>query len=157
MTREEFWNTVDDFDSLLDFMHEIDYDNDILDDDQYDDYVNDDISECDCSWWVLKDYLDSLPESRRNTYYRRNASFDYDVLDDNDLENYKSDVSEFCDDWGFWDDPEDEDGDEDEDMPGDYDDESDPYFKSVPLDKLEDDELNVHTGVGAVSMLGMLF
>ena len=110
MTRNEFIDNITEWYELKDFCSDFDCDvcEDIYDDDDYDDIVEEDIRDAiaDYGWRDIRDFLGNLPSGYY--YYRRNSAFDYDGLDDDDFEDYKEDVLEWGDDYGAWDDEEEE-------------------------------------------------
>ena len=88
MTRQEWIDTIDDFDDLISFCNHNGYEEwteNYYDDNDYDRAVNEDISDRDGGWWDLRDYLNNLPNSRRGSFYRRDGWFDYTELSQDDL------------------------------------------------------------------------
>ena len=108
MTRSEFLDNITEWYELKDFCNDFDCDvcEDIYDDDDYDDYVEEDIRDAiaDYGWRDIRDFLGNLPSGY--DYYRRNSTLDYDGLGDDDFEDYKEDVLEWGDDYGVWEDEE---------------------------------------------------
>lgn len=121
MTRNYFLDYVTDWSELIELCQDYNCDicEDIIDDDTLDEYVDSDISNRDCGWRSLRDYLPDIPTGY--DYYRCDGSFDYVGLDDGDFEDYKSRVLDWMDEDDLWDAEE---GEEDEDEEGfdpDYD------------------------------------
>ena len=110
MTRSEFLDNITEWYELKDFCNDFDCDvcEDIYDDDDYDDCVEEDIRDAiaDYGWRDIRDFLGNLPSGY--DYYRRNSTLDYDGLGDDDFEDYKEDVLEWGDDYGVWEDEEEE-------------------------------------------------
>ena len=121
MTRSEFLDNITEWYELKDFCNDFDCDvcEDIYDDDDYDDYVEEDIRDAiaDYGWRDIRDFLGNLPSGY--DYYRRNSTLDYDGLGDDDFEDYKEDVLEWGDDYGVWEDEEEEEYAEDDFSVGD--------------------------------------
>ena len=111
MTRSYFLDCVTDWSELIELCREYDCDicEDIIDDDELNEYVDSDISNTDYGWRSIRDFLADIPTGY--DYYRCDGSFDYVGLDDSDFEDYKSRVLD------LW---EPEEG-EDEDFDPDYD------------------------------------
>ena len=121
LTRNYFLDYVTDWSELIELCQDYNCDicEDIIDDDTLDEYVDSDISNRDCGWRSLRDYLSDIPTGY--DYYRYDGSFDYVGLDDGDFEDYKSRVLDWMDEDDLWDAEE---GEEDEDEEGfdpDYD------------------------------------
>lgn len=120
MTRNYFLDYVADWDELIELCR--DYDcgicEDIIDDDTLDEYVDSDISGCDCDWRSLRDYLSGIPTGY--DYYRCDGLFDYVGLDDGDFEDYKSRVLDWMDEDELWDAEEGEEEEDEEDFDPDY-------------------------------------
>ena len=111
MTRQEFFDNVEDFDELIEVCS--DYGcgicNDVYDSDQLDDWIDDHTDEwaANSSWRDLRDKLDAIP-----TGYDYYSIDDYDYiygLDNRDFETYKSNVAEWIDNEELWEDEEDDD------------------------------------------------
>ena len=130
MTREEWIDSMEDFDDLRtwcidngvfeDTMY------DIYDDYEVDDQVNDDVANCDDSWSNLRDYLNDIPTGYN--WYRRDGSFDYVGLTHSDFLDLKQEVLDYLDEYGGYFDDEEE---EEEDlapfeMPEDHEEELEP-------------------------------
>lgn len=117
MTRNEFIENITEWWELKEFCSDNDCSvcEDIISEDEYDEYVSDDISNevGNYGWTEIRDSLYDLPSGY--DYYRVNGTFNYDGLDQDDFEDYKESVLEWGDDWGTWDEEEEEDGDEDAD------------------------------------------
>ena len=111
MTRNEFIDNITEWYELKDFCNDFDCDvcEDIYDDDDYDDYVEEDVRDAvgECSWREIRDLLCDLPSGY--DYYRRNGNLDYDGMDNDDFEDYKEQALEWGDDYGVWEDEEEED------------------------------------------------
>lgn len=111
MTRNEFIDNITEWYELKDFCNDFDCDvcEDIYDDDDYDDCVEEDVRDAvgECSWREIRDSLCDLPS--RYDYYRRNGDLDYDGMDNDDFEDYKEQALEWGDDYGVWEDEEEED------------------------------------------------
>ena len=111
MTRNEFIDNITEWYELKDFCNDFDCDvcEDIYDDDDYDDCVEEDVRDAvgECSWREIRDSLCDLPSGY--DYYRRNGSLDYDGMDNDDFEDYKERALEWGDDYGVWEDEEEED------------------------------------------------
>ena len=110
MTRQEFFDNVEDFDELIEVCS--DYGcgicNDVYDSDQLDDWIDDHTDEwaANSSWRDLRDKLDAIP-----TGYDYYSIDDYDYiygLDNRDFETYKSNVAEWIDNEELWEDEEDD-------------------------------------------------
>ena len=119
MTRQEFIDNVTLWGELLEVCYDYDCDicEDIINDEQYDEYIEQDIYDRDCSWRELRDCLCDV-EDNNYYYYRRNGWLDYEGLnEESDFREYKDRVLEWMDDWENWDyddEEEDEDGWDDE-------------------------------------------
>ena len=110
MTRQEFIDSVTTWNELLEFCNDYGCDvcEDIIDDEEYDDYIEEDVSARDCNWSDLRDYLNDVP-SNNYYYYLRNGWLDYQGLNDgSDFREYKDRVLEGMDDWDDWDDDDEE-------------------------------------------------
>ena len=92
LTRSYFLDCVTDWSELIELCREYDCDicEDIIDDDELNEYVNSDISNTDYGWRSIRDFLADIPTGY--DYYRCDGSFDYVGLDDSDFEDYKSRV-----------------------------------------------------------------
>ena len=104
MTQSEWWNTIDDFNDLISWcrdneMFEEEVEN-IIGDDSYDEYVNEDISNYYYGWRDLRDALDGLPYGY--DWYRVDGMFDYVGLDDSDFEDIKQDICDRLEDRGYF-------------------------------------------------------
>ncbi len=114
MTRNYFLDYIDEFDGLKDLCREHDCDicDGIIDSRQFDEYVDDDISEAlpYHNWQEIRDMLNGIPYGY--DYYRVDGSFDYSGLDSYDFESYKQEVLEWMDENGLWDYEADEEEDE---------------------------------------------
>lgn len=109
MTSNEWWEDICDYDELISWCrdHELceDYIENIISDDEYDEYVNGDISNYYYGWRDLRDALCGLPGGY--DWYRVDGMFDYVGLDDSDFEDIKQDVCSHLEDIGFFDDEDD--------------------------------------------------
>ena len=119
MTRSYFLDYVTEWGELIELCREYDCDicEDIIDEDELDDYVSSDISNTDYGWRSIRDSLSDIPTGY--DYYRCDGTFDYVGLDDSDFEDYKSRVLDWMDEDDLWEPEEGE--DEDEDFDPDYD------------------------------------
>lgn len=94
MTISEFERYITTWDELLEFCN----DNglytceDIASESIYEEWVEEDIANRECSWYALADYMQELP--RYGEYFVRNSWLDYEVLNDSDFESYKQGVYE---------------------------------------------------------------
>ena len=97
MTRSYFLDYVTDWYELIDLCRDYDCDicEDIIDDDQLDDYVLEDINNSERSWRDIRDFLSDIPTGYE--YYRCDGTFDYVGLDESDFEDYKSRVLDWMD------------------------------------------------------------
>lgn len=117
MTRQDFIDNVTTWSQLLRVCYDYDCDvcEDIIDDEQYDDYIEEDISNRECDWSDLRDCLNDIP-SNNYYYYHRNGWLDYEGLNDgSDFRAYKDRVLEWMDDLENWDDDEEDEDDGDDD------------------------------------------
>lgn len=114
MTRSYFLDNVTEWSELIELCrdHDCNICEDIIDEDQLDEYVDYDIRNSDYGWWEIRDYLSNISTSY--SYYRCDGTFDYTGLDDADFEDYKARVLEWMDDNDLWDDEEDEEDFDDE-------------------------------------------
>ena len=147
MTRNEFIDNVNDFDALMEVCNDWGYELDLYTSGDYDSEVEDDVSNRDCSWDDLRDYLNDLPYGYE--YYRRNGWLDYDGMDDDEFQDYKDEVEEWMADNGYFD----EEDEEDEDVADDYieDDEEDDADEGEPV---ADEDFGVDDLIG---MCGVAF
>lgn len=105
MTKQEWRDDICDFGDFIDFCRGNGYDTwtyDYYDDSGYDDMVEEDIADRDCSWWDLRDFLAALPSSRRNRYYHRLGWMDYQELEDEDLQMVLDDLESELEEDGFF-------------------------------------------------------
>lgn len=118
MTRSYFWDYVTDWGELIELCRDYQCNicEDIIDDDQLDEYVMDDISNSDQSWQGIRDSLGNIPTGY--DYYRYDGTFDYVGLDDSDFEDYKSRVLDWMDEDSMWDAEEDDEDEVDFVSPG---------------------------------------
>lgn len=110
MTRSYFLDNVIEWYELIELCrnNECDICEDIIDDDQLDEYIDYDIRESGCGWRAIRDCLSNI--STGYNYYRCDGAFNYFGLDDTDLDDYKVSVLDWMDDHGLWDDEEGEEG-----------------------------------------------
>lgn len=148
MTRNEFIDNITEWYELKDFCNDFDCDvcEDIYDDDDYDDYVEDDVRDAvgECSWREIRDLLCDLPSGY--DYYRRNGNLDYDGMGNDDFEEYKERALEWGDDYGVWD-------EEDEEF-----EESDDFFDfteeaSDEEEPVEDEDFSVGDLIGMCNVV----
>ena len=134
MTRSYFLDYVTDWYELIDLCRDYDCDicEDIIDDDQLDDYVLEDINNSERSWRDIRDFLSDIPTGYE--YYRCDGTFDYVGLDESDFEDYKSRVLDWMDEDSLWD-AEEEDEDE-----GDFDPNEVDFFSPGPEPEPEPEE-----------------
>lgn len=132
MTRSYFLDYVTDWYELIDLCRDYDCDicEDIIDDDQLDDYVLEDINNSERSWRDIRDFLSDIPTGYE--YYRCDGTFDYVGLDESDFEDYKSRVLDWMDEDSLWD-AEEEDEDE-----GDFDPNEVDFFSPGPESEPEE-------------------
>lgn len=108
MTRQQFEDEVESFGDLMDFCSEHglwDLD-EVCDDDAKDEYIDEDLRECDWGWLDIRDALDNIPTGY--DWYRRNGYLDFDALDEYDFEHYKEDVFNHAEESGCFDEEEEE-------------------------------------------------
>lgn len=117
MRRQEFIDDICDIGDLVTFCCNYGYDHyvdDIYYDETRNDFIDNEISEWDGTWWELRDYLYDLGDRGDYEYWRRD---EYDGswvgIDNDEFESLKSDVLEALDEDGFFDE-DDEDDEEDE-------------------------------------------
>lgn len=131
MTREQFYDQIEDFEDLIEFCD--DYDchecEDVVRDRDLSDMIDDDIRDALTydMWYEIRDALAGICADGFD-YFRKGGVFDYTGLDDYDFEEYKAEVAE----WAERNDIFDE-GDEDE-----RDDEEQPVES---VDEQDDEEL----------------
>lgn len=117
MTRQEFIDNIDDYYELRDFCQENDsYEfDDIIDQDSFDEYVNDNIWNNRYDWRDLQEWLNNIPTG----YYFYdviNGVFDAVGLSDENFESDKDEILQKATNKGWFDEEEpEEDSDEDED------------------------------------------
>lgn len=117
MTRNEFLEDVNDWESLIDFASEIECDvcDDLVLGENLSGRIADDLDDYayDYDWTDIRRWLMDIRDG--HDCYRRDGSFEYSVLDDEDFEGYKSDVINYADRYDYWDADEDEELDEEDD------------------------------------------
>lgn len=135
-------NCVTDWRELIELCYEHDCDicEDIIDDDQLDEYVDADISSSEYGWRSIRDYLTDIPTGY--DYYRCDGSFDYIGLDDSDFEDYKSKVLDWMDEDSLWDEEEEDEMDEDFDPDYDFFSPGEPEEPAEPPVEEEDFSVN---------------
>lgn len=141
MTRSYFVDYVTDWDELLELCRDYDCDicDDIIDDDQLDDYVDADIENTRRGWRDIRDYLNDIPTGY--DHYRCDGEFDYVALDnDGDFEDYKSRIFDWMDENDLWEPEEDEEYDEEDEES--YDDVVSPSEPEEPAVEEEDFSVN---------------
>ena len=133
MTRNEFIESVHDWESLIDFATEIECD--VCDElvlgsilssrisDDLDDYAYD------YDWTDIRRWLMDIQNG--HDCYRREACFEYSALDEDDFDGYKADVINYADRYNEWDE------DEDEEYDDEYSDEEEDE------DEIDDEEFEV--------------
>lgn len=112
MTRNYFLDYVTEWGELIELCREYDcyICEDIINEDELDDYVGSDICNTDYGWRSIRDFLSGIPTGY--DYYRSDGTFDYVGLDNSDFEDYKNRVLDWMDEYGIWD-AEEENEDED--------------------------------------------
>ena len=121
MTRNEFLEDINDWESLIDFAAEIECDacDDLVLGENLSGRISDDLNDYayDYDWTDIRRWLIDIRDG--HDCYNRSGSFEYSVLDEDDFDEYKSDVLRFADRYNYWDEEEDfddvEDYDDDED------------------------------------------
>lgn len=112
MTRQEFIDSIDNYSELKEFCYDNDCNilEDVYDEEARDEMVNEwlvDWARND-SWKELRDRLDNINDDYY--WYRYDDCYDewVGLNDYEDFDNYKNEVLEWADEYGCWDDPEDE-------------------------------------------------
>ena len=123
MTRQEFLDTVNEFDDLIVFCDEegCDYCEGIYSADGREDRINELLSDWEANWgW--RDIMDFLRDEANKDGYAWYVESDgtLDGLTDEDFERYKSDVLSWMDDGGYWDDPDEPGVEDDDEWTADY-------------------------------------
>lgn len=99
MTREQFYDQIEDFEDLIEFCD--DYDchecEDVVRDRDLSDMIDDDIRDALAynMWYEIRDALAGICTDGFD-YFRRGGSLDYTGLDDYDFEEYKTSVAEWA-------------------------------------------------------------
>lgn len=115
MTRNEFINDINDWEELIDFCRDMNYElcDDIYSEYSRDDYINDYLeniaSECG-DWRSLISTLEDITTGY--DYYLYESTTDWRGLDDGDFECYKETVVEWMDDRELWSEEEDDEEEE---------------------------------------------
>ena len=113
MTREAWRDSINTIGDFIDFCNDEgiweDVVADFLEEDSYDDAVQEDINEYYYGWHDLRDSLNNLPTGY--DWYRRDGMFDYVGLDDSDLDYYLDDLERYLDEIGWFTDEDHEDDD----------------------------------------------
>ncbi len=146
MTQSEWWNTINDFNDLISWcrdneMFEDEVEN-IISDDSYDEYVNEDISNYYYGWRDLRDALDDLPYGY--DWYRVDGMFDYVALDDSDFEDIKQDICDRLEDRGYFvaEEDEDESSQENTELGSEEDELSEPDDQDWEINELDNSVLS---------------
>lgn len=96
MTRQDFIETVDDFDSLMDFAREFDYDfDDVYTEEAYNDCINEELSNTGGNWTDIRDWLNSLPTDAY--YYTHDYEGDWEGRGEYDIDDLKNDFLDWAD------------------------------------------------------------
>lgn len=129
MTRQEFIDTVDDFDSLMDFARESGYEfEDVHTEEAYDDCINEELSDIGGHWTGIRDWLNSLPTD--GYFYTHDYNGDWEGRNEYDIEDLKNDFLDWADDRDDIFDPEEE--EEEEEGPTPWDDPPEQELPSIP-------------------------
>lgn len=119
MTRQEFIDTVDNFDSLMDFARESEFEfDDIYTEEAYDDCINEELSNTGGHWTDIRDWLNSLPTD--GYFYTHDYNGDWEGRNEYDIEDLKNDFLDWADNRGDIFEPEEE--EEEEENPSPWDD-----------------------------------
>lgn len=113
MKRSEFLDEITDWGELLDFCREYDVDvcSDIYTDADYDEVIEEDVSERECGWYELMEALQRVPT--QGEYFCRHGWLDYSCVDNDDaFERWKRAVLDDCDYGDLWEPETGEDPDE---------------------------------------------
>lgn len=139
MTRNEFIEDINDWESLIDFAVEIECgecDELVLGEslsgriaDDLDDYAYD------YDWRDIRGWLNDIRDG--HDCYRRDGSFEYTALDDDDFDEIKNDVLNYADRYDYWDPDDEEELDEEVE---DYEDEEEEDFE-VPEEEFSVSDL----------------
>lgn len=103
MKRQEFIDNITQFYELRDFCHEHELweiTDEYFDGDQLDDEIERDISDRDCDWSTLRDYLNDI--STGGEFYYRDGWLCYTERDDEDFQNLKNQVLDAMDEEEGW-------------------------------------------------------
>ena len=115
MTRQEWIDEITDIGELVYWCRDNgeaeEIVEDLIDDDILEEYISDDIRNCDYGWMTLRDCLDGIDTGYY--WYRVDGAFDYVGLDRDDFEDYKQQVLDELDSEGYFDPEEDEESEED--------------------------------------------
>lgn len=115
MTRREFEENVNDWESLIEYASEIECDacDELVLGSDLSGRIGDDFHDYayDYDWTDIKDWLNRIQDG--SECYEREGSFEYCSLDNDDFDRYKDDVAEYADRYDYWDyDEEEEEDDE---------------------------------------------
>ena len=95
MTRQDFIETVDDFDSLMDFAAEFNYDfDDVYTEEAYNDCINEELSNTGGNWTDIRDWLSSLPT---DAYFYVFDRGDWEGRGEYDIDDLKNDFLDWAD------------------------------------------------------------
>lgn len=115
MTRQEFIDTVDDIDELLDFCSDIGYELEgVYGEEERDDYINNQVHDMvrEYNWEEIRDLLDGIPTGYY--FYYMDRWGDWNGRDSDDIDDLKQEVLEYADENELFD-PEDEEEEHPED------------------------------------------
>ena len=117
MTRQEFYDDCASFSELKELCEEYgcDYLDNVIDDDTYNDYVEEEIRDWDDGWENLRSYLDDLPSYGDSYWFLRNGPLDYETVSDQEFDSYQEDVADWMEANGYFDEEEEESEEEDDD------------------------------------------
>lgn len=99
MTRQEFIDDVCDFQQLVDFANEFEYEfDDIYSEESYDDMINEELTENDQCWQDVRDWLQNLPDGY--DFYIRDRWGDWEGRSSDDIDDLKAEFLNWADDDG---------------------------------------------------------
>lgn len=140
MTRQEWIDEITDIGELVYWCRDNgeaeEIVEDLIDDDILEEYIGEDIRNCDYGWVTLRDCLDGIDTGYY--WYRVDGAFDYVGLDRDDFEDYKERVLDELDSEGYFDPEEDEESEEDGAPANET-----CAAESVEYDELEIDEVDL--------------
>lgn len=90
MTRDEFLDSIGNYEELIDFCNENDISlGNVMDEDDYSRSMDADIEDAIAyeTWEHIRDCLNECPDYSSTGWYRRNGRFDYDNLNDSDFDS----------------------------------------------------------------------